>query len=69
MGGGGGQQTLKMNTFNKFQRVAYNPLTYVITNISILAIFQVMLFFIHSFVMSRTDFQQADEGLVLHPAT
>jgi hypothetical protein len=67
-GGGGRQQTLKLNPFVNVQVAAYNPLPYVITNISILAIFQVMLFFIHLFVMSRTDFRHANGGLVLHSA-
>jgi hypothetical protein len=69
IGGGGTQQTLKLKFFVKIQRAAYSSLPYVITNNSILAISQLMLSFVRSFVMSRTDFQHADGGLVLHPAT
>jgi hypothetical protein len=65
----GGQLTLKLNSMVKVHAAANNPLPYVITNISILAIFQLMLSFIHSFVTIRTGFQHADGGLVLHPAS
>ena len=51
------------------QRSACVLLPSFITNVSISIFSLIVLSFIYSYIMNRTDFLLADGGLFLHPAT